>query len=119
MAHNNNIGAFGEKIAADYLLRHGYQIISQNLRIGHKEIDILAKINDKLVVIEVKTRIGHANNIYDEVLTQRKINKLIAGTMAYFYRRNFDLPEMSFDLVLIELDRQTKNAKIKHFFGII
>ena len=45
-------------IAAIYLEKHGYEIISRRTRIGHSEIDITARdIRDGTVVfVEVKTR---------------------------------------------------------------
>ena len=56
MARHNNIGAWGESIAREYLITHGYAIMENNQRIGHNEIDIIATKEDRIVFVEVKTR---------------------------------------------------------------
>ena len=42
MARHNDIGRWGEDIAADYLVAGGYAIVGRNLRFGRDEIDIVA-----------------------------------------------------------------------------
>lgn len=52
-------GAWGEKLAADFLHRAGYRILDRNVRFGpEREIDIVARTADPptLVFVEVKTR---------------------------------------------------------------
>ncbi len=49
------IGASGEDIAAEYLLNHGYEVITRNFGIGIGEIDLVAKCPEgTLVFVEVK-----------------------------------------------------------------
>ena len=50
------IGRLGEDIAADFLKKEGYTIVSRNVRHGKNEIDIIAEDKDFTVFIEVKTR---------------------------------------------------------------
>ena len=50
MATHNELGALGEQIAVDYLIERGYQIIERNWSNGHKEIDIIAKDDDTIVI---------------------------------------------------------------------
>ena len=54
----NNIqkGRAGEMIALKYLIDNKANILETNYRINSGEIDIIAKINDELVFIEVKSR---------------------------------------------------------------
>lgn len=49
-------GKTGEDMATEYLLKKGYMIICRNFRCFQGEIDIVARDNDYLVFIEVKTR---------------------------------------------------------------
>ena len=57
----NNIqkGRAGEMIALKYLIDNKANILETNYRINSGEIDIIAKINDELVFIEVKSRTKH------------------------------------------------------------
>ncbi len=50
------IGKIGEELAADHLQKNGYTIVTQNVRLGKNEIDIIAEDRDFLVFVEVKTR---------------------------------------------------------------
>ena len=43
MAHHNELGKLGEKLAAVYLLKNGYEILAQNYYFDKAEIDIIAK----------------------------------------------------------------------------
>lgn len=52
------LGSWGEQLAADFLVRQGYEIVEQNFTCPAGEIDIVARKGDTLSFIEVKTRSG-------------------------------------------------------------
>ncbi len=52
----NAVGAYGERLAARYLVESGMQILDRNWRCDQGEIDIVAMDDACLVIIEVKTR---------------------------------------------------------------
>lgn len=56
MANHNDLGKNGEATARDYLLSRGYDILAINWRFGRAEIDLIARQDDILVFVEVKTR---------------------------------------------------------------
>lgn len=56
MKINNRIGKIGEKLAAEYLEKHGYEIITTNFYTKRGEIDIIARKDNEIVFVEVKTR---------------------------------------------------------------
>ena len=49
-------GAAAEETAARYLAGLGYTILHRNVRVGHCEIDIIARDGDELVFAEVRAR---------------------------------------------------------------
>ena len=49
-------GRAAEQAAADHLIDEGYRILWRNLRIGALELDLVAKKDDLVVVVEVRTR---------------------------------------------------------------
>src|SRR4030042_4101986 len=49
-------GDYGETLAVNFLKKHGYTIIQRNYKCIYGEIDIIAKENNCIVFIEVKTR---------------------------------------------------------------
>lgn len=49
------LGARGEDLAAEYLANAGYQIVERNWRCDVGEIDIIARKDDYLAIVEVRT----------------------------------------------------------------
>ena len=50
------LGALGERVAADHLARRGFQILERNYRTRWGELDIVAFDGQTLVFCEVKSR---------------------------------------------------------------
>ncbi len=57
------IGDYGERIAANYLRRHGYTVKERNFRHGKAELDIVAANWKEIAFVEVKTRTYHRDQI--------------------------------------------------------
>lgn len=49
-------GRAAEEAAAEWLLERGFRILWRNLRIGALELDVVAKKDDLVVIVEVRTR---------------------------------------------------------------
>lgn len=96
-----NLGQNGEDIAAEFLSKNGYSILTRNYRCRLGEIDIIAKIREVLVFIEVKTRIGEAYGSPAAAVTHRK-QRQISNTAQYYLAEHnlFDAPAR-FDVVSI------------------
>ena len=56
MASHNELGKKGEELAIDFLQKKKYSIIARNYRFDKAEVDIIAQMEDILVIVEVKTR---------------------------------------------------------------
>jgi len=116
----NNLGAEGEKVAAIYLQNKGYQIIVTNYantlgkRLG--EIDIIAKDQEVLVFVEVKTRDleTYAGTLPEENITAKKIHRLAKIANQYLYKNKLQNSPYRFDAVSVWLNYRTRQAKIKH-----
>ena len=100
MAEHNDFGKLGEELAVDYLTGKGYEILERNWRNIHKEVDIIAKDGDFLVIVEVKTRQTDAYGDPDTAVTKRKQRMLISAANAYIARKNLDM-ETRFDIISI------------------
>ena len=59
MAIHNQLGKWGEDVAADFLQQKGYRIVARNWKYGKRDLDIVATDGYMLVVVEVKTRSGN------------------------------------------------------------
>ncbi len=50
------LGAAAERVVAAYLEEKGFAIVAHNLRVGRDELDVVARCEDLIVVVEVRTR---------------------------------------------------------------
>ena len=71
-----DVGRAGEELAREYLASIGYEILGCNLRLCRREVDILARDGDVLVVVEVKTRRSTAFGRPEEQITADKLRTL-------------------------------------------
>lgn len=106
-------GILGEKLARDFLGRNGYHIIETNYRCPEGEIDIIARCEDTLVFVEVRTKQCLEFGSPEESITPAKMRKLRA--VASHYGQNHDNLPLSWriDVVAIELDRNRQVSRIE------
>jgi len=108
-----DLGALGEKIAAEHLANLGYLIRERNFRTREGEIDIIAEKDDFLVFVEVRTRRSQSFGTPEESVTARKRERLIALAQAYMEGRD-DLPlSWRIDVVAVELTRDGKVIRLE------
>lgn len=100
MAEHNILGRSGELLAAEYLESKGYTVLDRNWRCGHKELDLVARSGDTLVVVEVKTRSDACFGNPEDAVDERKIIRTVMAADAYIRRRRLDL-DVRFDIVAI------------------
>ena len=100
MAAHNDFGKQGEELAVQYLIGKGYEILERNWRNIHKEIDIIAKDGECLVIVEVKTRQTDEYGDPDIAVTRKKQRMLITAANAYISKYNMDV-ETRFDIISI------------------
>lgn len=56
MARSHELGRRGEARAARHLEQGGWRILHRNYRLGHREIDLIARRGRTVAFVEVKTR---------------------------------------------------------------
>lgn len=112
MAEHNDYGTQGEDMACQYLQLKGYTILDRNWRSGHREIDIVARKDDVIVFVEVKTRRNDYYGRPEDAVTPRKMNLLILAADAYLRYYRLDNPAR-FDV--ISVTGTMEKPYIKHF----
>ncbi|AGZ81188.1 YraN family protein [Campylobacter fetus] len=95
-------GFKSENVAAKYLLSQGFEILEKNFHSKFGEIDIIAKKDDILHFIEVKSTSKDYETIYR--VTQNKIYKIIKTINFYMLKYDFDL-NYQIDIICIEQDK--------------
>lgn len=100
MAEFHETGKKGEALAAEHLRQNGYTILETNWQSSHKEIDIIARKGDLLVVVEVKARKTAFFGEPEEFVTRSKQKMLIAAANHYLAKHDLDL-EVRFDIISV------------------
>jgi putative endonuclease len=104
MSKHKQTGIKGEQIAVNFLLNTGYTILHTNWRHGHKEIDIIAKKDNTLAIIEVKTRSNFDFGFPEEAVNLKKQTFLREAGQAYV-DDNPGYEEVRFDIISILLTK--------------
>ena len=77
MSKPDKIGDYGEQLAVEYLVEKGYEILKRNYRFDRAEIDILAKKENILAVVEVKTRTSDFFGDPQDFVRPKQIKNLV------------------------------------------
>ncbi|MCP3930910.1 MAG: YraN family protein [Bacteroidetes bacterium] len=100
MAKHIETGKKGEQLAREYLEKKGYRILETNWRHSRAEIDIIAKEEEVLVFIEVKTRSYDTLGKPEEFVTPHKEQLMVKAASVYMEKINHDW-EIRFDIIAI------------------
>ena len=77
------LGRAGERAAAEFLRRRGYEVIGAGFLARRGELDLVCRKGDELVVVEVKTRSGDGFGTPIEAVGARKRHALVAAAAEY------------------------------------
>ena len=119
------LGELGEKIACEYLVKKGYEILCKNYRINFGEIDIVAQKKHTIHFVEVKSLLSktglHAKRSEGHFPEQRvdwKKQKKLRGLAEIWLNKN-NVPQnypYQIDVIGILVDETGRIARL-HFFG--
>lgn len=108
-----DIGYAGETAVCKFLRKNGYEILKRNYTVRGGEIDIIAKKNDCVAFVEVKTRKFDALQSGEEAVTKSKQKRIIKTAQRYFSL--IDEPcSGRFDVAVVEMSGE-EIKKIKYY----
>ena len=111
MAESHNTGGQGEAIAAAYLASEGWEILETNWHSNHHEADIIARKDDLLVIVEVKTRTTDYFGSPESFVSRVKQRRLVKTANHFISMNGLDL-EVRFDIISIVM--QSPRPRLKH-----
>lgn len=111
MAKHNELGKKGEQLAVDFLLKNNYAIVERNYRFDKAEVDIIAKKDDILAIIEVKTRSTTDFGDPQDFVKPKQIQRLVKAVDEYVTVNDLDV-EVRFDIIAIV--KESKGFNIEH-----
>lgn len=100
--NKRSVGADYEQKAADYLEKHGFQIVERNFHSRQGEIDIIGIHKGQLVFVEVKYRRNKNAGFPEEAVDFRKQGR-ICRTSDYYRLKNpaYGTMQVRYDVVTI------------------
>ena len=110
MGRNNLAGAWGEALAAEYLRKKRYTILSAGYRCRYGEIDLVVKNKKFLVFVEVKLRKSSAFAGAKEFVDVYKQNR-IKTTASMYLAQNPTQLQPRFDVIEIYAPEGTATVR--------
>jgi putative endonuclease len=95
-------GYAGERIAMAYLLRQGWRIEAHRFRLGHHDLDVIARRGSLVAFIEVKTRRSFRFGKAVESVGPRKRALLARLGELWRVRFGFQDDRYRFDVITVE-----------------
>lgn len=101
------IGALGEQVAVDHLVRGGMRILARNWRCRYGELDVIATDASESVVafVEVKTRTGDGFGGLPEAVTAEKVRRIRRLAGLWLAQQDRHWPQLRIDVIGVRLGR--------------
>jgi putative endonuclease len=116
MRTKDAVGRYGERVAAEYLVGAGLQIIEQNWRCSAGELDIVAREGATLTFCEVKTRRSIAFGTPAQAVVARKQRRIRQLALRWLDEHGGGWAEVRFDVVSV-LCPSRGPAQVEHLRG--
>lgn len=112
-------GRAGEERAARYLKRRGYRLVDRNVRLGRGEIDLIARKDELLVFIEVKSHQTRESGLL--AVHADKCERMQSAALAYLARfPQYSALQCRFDLIILTPRRgMISTVAIEHIEDIL
>jgi putative endonuclease len=115
MTDRADLGALGERLAAGRLRRDGYEIVAANVAVRPwGEIDLVARRDGVLALVEVRTRRGEAFGGAVLSITPAKRRRMLHAAEAYLASFGDNPPPARLDVILVAFDRAGRLLAIEH-----
>jgi putative endonuclease len=120
MAEHNEIGKIGEDITRTFLVKHGFSILGTNYHTHYGEIDIIAKKDNTIRFVEVKSvKVRNFSNIDnlavkpEDNLTKDKWSKIVVSCETYLRHKNVPYEtKWQIDLACVYINIETREGKV-------
>lgn len=116
------VGNFGERAAARFLKKKGYQILEKSYVAKGHEIDLVAKDGDTVVFVEVKSRtLGHENPREPRPassVTPEKQRGIITASRHFMLSKRLE-KRMRYDVIEVYLEDYKDKKRVKEIKHLV
>ena len=117
MAAKDQVGRYGEDVAARYLTEGGWDVLARNWRCAWGELDIVAVDGDEMVAVEVKTRRSAAFGSPQEAVTHEKLARLRRLAAAWLDQQPRRFAGVRVDVIAVTVPRAGA-ARVEHLRAV-
>lgn len=125
-SQSQRTGEIGEHLACRYLKNKGFEVVERNYTRKWGEIDVVAKSGKTVHFIEVKSKVGKFSEEADRLDLYRPEDnmhawklKRLTRTIQTYLAEHDEIGDWQFDLMLVWLSSDLKEAKVKYIEDII
>ena len=127
ITEKRRLGDIGENIACTFLEKRGFDVIERNYLRKWGEIDIVAKKDNIIHFIEVKSvscvtldAVSHGTSAYrpEDNVHPQKLKRLARAMQTYVLEKHIDL-EWQLDLVTVRIDEKNRKGRAEILENII
>ena len=111
-AARQTLGRIGEAVAARWLRRHGWRVLAERFRNGHRDLDLVVERGGTVAFVEVKTRRDTAFGDPIEAVSWRKRRELIRSAKVWTDR--FGPPGAAYRFDVVGVVVLGRDARIRH-----
>jgi putative endonuclease len=113
------IGALGERLAADHLTGLGLRIVARNWRCRYGELDVIAAdpATDTVVFVEVKTRTGDGFGGLAQAVTEQKARRLRRLAGIWLAAQDERWAVVRIDVIGVRIGRR-RTPELTHLQGV-
>ncbi len=106
------LGLLGERIAARWLRRQGWEIMEHRFRSGHRDVDLVVRQGGVVAFVEVKARRGDSFGSPVEAVHARKRRELSKSAQVWVDRHGAPESQYRFDVIGVLLDGE--RVRVRH-----
>lgn len=99
-----SFGKSGEEEAEKFLKRLGYKVLAKNFHSRFGEIDIIAKDEDTIVFVEVKSRTSTLFGSPSEAIGKKKLQGIIKTAEYYLLLHNHGNADIRYDAIEVMVE---------------
>ena len=101
---NKLVGNIGENLALNFLVNKNYIILEKNYRFHKNEVDIIAKKNNIIIFVEIKSRVNNKYGYGEEAVNYIKQKQIIKVANYYLQKNNFSNYFFRFDVLTVKFN---------------
>ncbi len=113
------VGSLGEDEAVEYLKKQRYTIVERNFRTKGGEVDIIARVNDTLVFVEVKARSSARYGFPEDAVGPAKRHRMARAARRYLLLHPVSQDTyIRFDIVALQYGSVNGGEGLRHIEDI-